>query len=48
MIAAVDALAYVIVGWTVTVAAIVAFAVATVRRERRLMDVVPPEERRWS
>jgi len=39
---------YVAAGWIATVAVLGGYAVATIRRGRRLSEVVPPEERRWS
>jgi hypothetical protein len=38
---------YVIAGWSVAVAAIVAYAVAVILRGRALSRRVPPEARRW-
>ena len=39
---------YVAAGWIATFGALGAYALSTIRRGRRLSDVVPPEERRWS
>ena len=39
---------YVAAGWIATAALLGGYAVATIRRGRRLSQVVPPEERRWS
>jgi len=39
---------YVAAGWIATLAVIGGYAAATIRRGRRLSQVVPPEERRWS
>lgn len=38
---------YVIAGWAVTVAVIVAYAVWVIARGRALSRQVPPEDRRW-
>lgn len=35
-------------GWGITVGSIAAYALWVVRRGRRLSEIVPPEERRWS
>ena len=39
---------YVAAGWIATAALLGSYAAATVRKGRRLSQVVPPEERRWS
>lgn len=39
---------YVAAGWIATAALLGGYAAATIRRGRRLSQVVPPEERRWS
>ncbi len=39
---------YVAAGWIATFGIIGAYAVATIRRGKRLSKIVPPEERRWS
>jgi uncharacterized protein (TIGR03382 family) len=39
---------YVATGWIATLAVLGAYALAVIRRERRLSSQVPPEERRWS
>lgn len=39
---------YVAAGWIATFGALGGYAVAVIRRGRRLSVVVPPEERRWS
>ncbi len=38
----------IVFGWGITVAAIGGYALALVRRGKRLSRVVPPEDRRWS
>lgn len=48
IVGAIDAVGYVAAGWIVVVGSIAGFAVATVRREKRLAASVAPEERRWS
>lgn len=39
---------YVAAGWIATAAVLGGYALATIRRGKRLSQVVPPEERRWS
>ena len=39
---------YVAAGWLATAAVLGGYALATIRRGKRLSHVVPPEERRWS
>jgi hypothetical protein len=39
---------YVAAGWIVTLGALGGYGLATIRRGRRLSEVVPSEERRWS
>lgn len=39
---------YVAAGWAATGLLLGGYAVATIRKGRRLSQVVPPEERRWS
>lgn len=39
---------YVAAGWGLSLAALAAYAVRTLRRGRRLAREVPPEARRWS
>ena len=39
---------YVAAGWTISLAALGAYALRTVRRGRPLAERVPPEDRRWS
>lgn len=39
---------YVAAGWIATAALLGGYAAATIRKGRRLSQVVPPEERRWS
>ena len=39
---------YVAAGWIATVGLLGGYAAATIRKGRRLSQVVPPEERRWS
>jgi heme exporter protein D len=39
---------YVAAGWTISLVALAAYAVRTVRRGKALAERVPPEERRWS
>jgi heme exporter protein D len=39
---------YVAAGWGISLVALAAYAVRTVRRGRALAERVPPEERRWS
>jgi hypothetical protein len=39
---------YVAAGWIATFTVLGGYAVATIRRGKRLSRVVPPEERRWS
>jgi hypothetical protein len=39
---------YVAAGWIITLGALGGYGVALIRRGRRLSEVVPPEERRWS
>ena len=39
---------YVAAGWLVTLGALGGYGAAVVRRGRRLSEVVPPDERRWS
>ena len=39
---------YVAAGWLVTLGALGGYGLAVIRRGRRLSEVVPPDERRWS
>lgn len=39
---------YVAAGWIATFGVLGAYGAAVIRRGRRLSEVVPPEERRWS
>ena len=39
---------YVAAGWIAAAALLGGYAAATIRKGRRLSQVVPPEERRWS
>ena len=39
---------YVAAGWIATAGLLGGYALATIRKGRRLSQVVPPEERRWS
>ena len=39
---------YIAAGWAISLAALGAYAVRTVRRGRSLAERVPPEDRRWS
>lgn len=39
---------YVAAGWLATFGVLGAYAAAVIRRGRRLSEVVPPEDRRWS
>lgn len=39
--------AYIITAWGVTCGSIAIYAVAVIRRGRRLSEQVPPEDRRW-
>jgi hypothetical protein len=39
---------YVAAGWIATLGLLGGYAAVTIRRGRRLSQVVPPEERRWS
>ena len=39
---------FVAAGWIITFAVLGTYGLAVVRRGRRLSEVVPPEERRWS
>ena len=47
MIAMVDHWGYILGAWGITVAAIGGYAIAVLRRGRRLAREVPPESRRW-
>ena len=47
-IAAMTHAGYVAAGWIATAALLGGYAAATIRKGRRLSQVVPPEERRWS
>jgi hypothetical protein len=38
---------YIIVGWVVTFAVVIAYAVLVLQRGRRLSRQVPPKEQRW-
>jgi hypothetical protein len=42
-----DFTGYIIAAWAVTFGAVGVYAVAVIRRGRRLSKVVPPEQRRW-
>ena len=48
MITAMTHAGYVAAGWIAPLAVLGGYAAATIRRGRRLSQVVPPEERRWS
>jgi hypothetical protein len=39
---------YVAAGWIATAVLLGGYAATTIRKGRRLSQVVPPEERRWS
>lgn len=39
---------YVAAGWIATAGLLGGYAIATIRKGRRLSQVVPPEERRWT
>jgi heme exporter protein D len=39
---------YVAAGWAISLLALAAYGVRTVRRGKALAERVPPEERRWS
>jgi hypothetical protein len=39
---------YVAAGWLASFGLLGGYALAVIRRGRRLSEVVPPEERRWS
>lgn len=39
---------YVAAGWIATFGVLAGYAAVTIRKGRRLSQVVPPEERRWS
>ena len=39
---------YVAAGWIATLGVLGGYGLAVIRRGRRLSEVVPPEERRWS
>jgi hypothetical protein len=39
---------YVLGGWGLSAAVLIAYALRTVRRGKRLARQVPPEERRWT
>ena len=39
---------YVAAGWGISLVALAAYAVRTIRRGRALIRQVPPEERRWT
>lgn len=39
---------YVAAGWIATFGVLGGFALTTLRRGRKLSEIVPPEERRWS
>lgn len=39
---------YVAAGWIATIGSLGLYALATIRRGKRLSQIVPPEERRWS
>jgi hypothetical protein len=47
VVLALNAVGYVVAGWVLTVGGIGAFTVVTLRREKKLSAVVPPEEQRW-
>ncbi len=47
MIASVDDWGFIIGAWAVTVVAIGGYAIAVLRRGRKLSRQVPPESRRW-
>lgn len=48
VLAAMTHAGYVAAGWVATLGVLGGYAVATIRKGRRLSRVVPPEERRWS
>jgi len=48
MIAVFTHAGYVAAGWIATATVLGGYALATIRRGKRLSQVVPPEERRWS
>ena len=39
---------YVAAGWIITLGVLGGYGLAVVRRGRKLSQIVPPEERRWS
>ncbi len=47
MIASVDDWGFILGAWAVSAAAIGGYAIAVLRRGRRLSRQVPPESRRW-
>jgi CcmD family protein len=47
VIASVDHWNYILGAWAVTVVVIGGYAIALIRRGRRLSREVPPESRRW-
>ena len=48
MFSAMSHAGYVAAGWIATFGLLGGYAVATIRKGRRLSQIVPPEERRWS
>ena len=48
VLAAMTHAGYVAAGWTITFGVLGTYGLVVVRRGRRLSEVVPPEERRWS
>jgi len=47
MIASVDDWTFILAAWGVSAVAIGGYAIAVLRRGRRLSRQVPPEDRRW-
>lgn len=47
-VVAMDSAGYVAAGWLAAAGLLGGYAVAVIRRGRRLAEIVPPEERRWS
>ena len=39
---------YVAAGWIATIGLLGGYAATTIRKGRRLSQIVPPEERRWT
>jgi hypothetical protein len=38
---------YIVTAWVATFGAVIAYAIAVIRRGRRLSQQVPPDRRRW-